>query len=31
MPACGFNLFHRGAAKGSGTPTPAWGKGGFKK
>ncbi len=24
MPACGFNLFHRGAAKGSGTPTPGW-------
>ena len=20
MPACGFNMFHRGAAKGSGTP-----------
>lgn len=26
MPACGFNLFHRGAAKGTGTPTPSWGR-----
>jgi uncharacterized radical SAM superfamily Fe-S cluster-containing enzyme len=25
MPACGFNMFHRGAAQGSGTRTPAWG------
>lgn len=25
MPACGFNLFHRGAAKGPKTPTPRWG------
>ncbi len=24
MPACGFNLFHRGAARGTGTPVPAW-------
>ncbi len=24
MPACGFNLFHRGAAKGPGTQVPAW-------
>jgi 7,8-dihydro-6-hydroxymethylpterin dimethyltransferase len=24
MPACGFNLFHRGAAKGAGTPVPDW-------
>lgn len=24
MPACGFNLFHRGAAKGPNTPVPAW-------
>jgi uncharacterized radical SAM superfamily Fe-S cluster-containing enzyme len=24
MPACGFNLFHRGAAKGSETPVPSW-------
>ena len=26
MPACGFNLFHRGAAKGPGTPVPSWAK-----
>jgi uncharacterized radical SAM superfamily Fe-S cluster-containing enzyme len=26
MPACGFNLFHRGAAKGPGTPVPNWAK-----
>src|SRR6266540_1537048 len=26
MPACGFNMFHRGAAKGPDTHTPAWGK-----
>ena len=26
MPACGFNMFHRGAAKGPGTPRPSWGK-----
>lgn len=26
MPACGFNLFHRGAALGAGTPRAAWGK-----
>ena len=26
MPACGFNMFHRGAAKGTGTTTPSWGK-----
>jgi uncharacterized radical SAM superfamily Fe-S cluster-containing enzyme len=26
MPACGFNMFHRGAAKGPDTPTPSWGK-----
>ncbi len=26
MPACGFNMFHRGAAKGPGTSTPSWGK-----
>lgn len=26
MPACGFNLFHRGAAKGSGTARASWGK-----
>jgi hypothetical protein len=25
MPACGFNLFHRGAAKGEGTGVPSWG------
>ena len=24
MPACGFNLFHRGAARGEGTAVPAW-------
>ena len=27
MPACGFNMFHRGAARGPHTPRPAWGKG----
>lgn len=27
MPACGFNMFHRGAAKGPATPTPSWSKG----
>jgi len=26
MPACGFNMFHRGAAKGPSTPLAAWGK-----
>ena len=26
MPACGFNMFHRGTAKGPQTPLPAWGK-----
>lgn len=26
MPACGFNMFHRGAAKGPDTPLPAWGR-----
>jgi hypothetical protein len=26
MPACGFNLFHRGAAKGADTPIAPWGK-----
>lgn len=26
MPGCGFNLFHRGAAKGAGTPVPSWAK-----
>lgn len=26
MPACGFNLFHRGAAKGPDTAVPAWAK-----
>jgi uncharacterized radical SAM superfamily Fe-S cluster-containing enzyme len=25
IPACGFNMFHRGAAKGPNTPTPVWG------
>ncbi|MEZ4361558.1 MAG: radical SAM protein [Kofleriaceae bacterium] len=24
MPACGFNMFHRGAAKGAGTERAAW-------
>lgn len=24
MPACGFNLFHRGAAQGEGTAVPSW-------
>ena len=26
MPACGFNLFHRGAAKGPNTPLAPFGK-----
>lgn len=26
MPACGFNMFHRGAAKGPDTPLADWGK-----
>jgi uncharacterized radical SAM superfamily Fe-S cluster-containing enzyme len=26
MPACGFNMFHRGAAKGPDTPRPSWGR-----
>jgi uncharacterized radical SAM superfamily Fe-S cluster-containing enzyme len=26
MPACGFNMFHRGAAKGPKSKTPSWGK-----
>jgi uncharacterized radical SAM superfamily Fe-S cluster-containing enzyme len=26
MPACGFNMFHRGAAKGSDTKIAPWGK-----
>lgn len=26
MPACGFNMFHRGAAKGDNTPIAPWGK-----
>jgi hypothetical protein len=26
MPACGFNMFHRGAAKGPDTKIAAWGK-----
>src|SRR5262249_57990315 len=26
MPACGFNMFHRGAAKGPNTALPPWGK-----
>jgi uncharacterized radical SAM superfamily Fe-S cluster-containing enzyme len=26
MPACGFNMFHRGAAKGPETAIPSWGK-----
>ncbi len=26
MPACGFNMFHRGAAKGPDTPVASWGK-----
>jgi uncharacterized radical SAM superfamily Fe-S cluster-containing enzyme len=26
MPACGFNMFHRGAAQGEDTPTPEWSK-----
>ena len=31
MPACGFNMFHRGAAKGPKTPIPFFGKGSFQK
>ena len=31
MPACGFNMFHRGAAKGPNTKTPSFGKGPFLK
>ncbi len=31
MPACGFNLFHRGAAKGPDTPRASWGKGPWGK
>jgi len=31
MPACGFNLFHRGAAKGPNTPKAAFGKGSFER
>ncbi|HVV85023.1 MAG TPA: radical SAM protein [Kofleriaceae bacterium] len=26
MPACGFNMFHRGAARGAHTPRAPWGK-----
>jgi uncharacterized radical SAM superfamily Fe-S cluster-containing enzyme len=26
MPACGFNMFHRGAARGAETPIAPWGK-----
>ncbi len=26
MPACGFNMFHRGAAQGPETPLASWGK-----
>jgi 7,8-dihydro-6-hydroxymethylpterin dimethyltransferase len=26
MPACGFNMFHRGAARGPDTSIPSWGK-----
>lgn len=26
MPACGFNMFHRGSAKGAETPLAPWGK-----
>jgi 7,8-dihydro-6-hydroxymethylpterin dimethyltransferase len=26
MPACGFNMFHRGAAQGTGTPKASWAK-----
>jgi 7,8-dihydro-6-hydroxymethylpterin dimethyltransferase len=29
MPACGFNMFHRGAAKGADTALPSWGKKGW--
>jgi uncharacterized radical SAM superfamily Fe-S cluster-containing enzyme len=31
MPACGFNMFYRGAAKGPNTARPAWGKGPFER
>ena len=31
IPACGFNMFHRGAAKGSETPVPFFGKGSFRR
>jgi len=31
IPACGFNMFHRGAAKGPGTPRPFFGKGSFQR
>ncbi len=31
MPACGFNMFHRGAAKGPDTPQAPFGKGPFQK
>lgn len=31
MPACGFNLFHRGAAKGPNTARAAFGKGPFQR
>jgi len=30
IPACGFNMFHRGAAKGPNTPTPEWGRNPFQ-
>jgi uncharacterized radical SAM superfamily Fe-S cluster-containing enzyme len=30
MPACGFNMFHRGAAKGANTDLPEWGKKGWE-
>jgi hypothetical protein len=29
MPACGFNMFHRGAAKGPETPRAKWGRAPF--
>ena len=31
MPACGFNMFHRGAAQGPDTPRATFGKGPFGK
>jgi hypothetical protein len=31
MPACGFNMFHRGAAQGPGTPALPNAKGPFVK